>query len=276
MQTKQSEFLAESNRNTISNKAAKKILFSTLVTTLSMSSFASSSTTAGTSTSAVKSDAPAATTQIAKKSSTATSSTTSSATVTVANSLACGAGTACFVVSDTSNRAIALINRNAEAQMMNVVISQFDFKLMTKYAMGNNWKLAKEDEQTKLVSLFQQLLVKTYSTALSKFKGASTNIISATVSTPDPSKPKIQKTEVVCQITLPNSEKNTPIKVEYDLANNTGPWKAYDIKIENASLVTTYRTQFNDVVQNKKIPGLIQQLQDKVNSLQASNNSDTE
>jgi|GEM_PF-1661609 len=273
MTTKHYYVLAELSKSTINNKLAI-ILFTTIISTLGMSSFASSTTTAGTSTSVVKSRTT--TTQAAKKTPPAASSAaTSSSTVTIASGVACGAGTACFVVSDTSNKAIALINKDAAEQMMSVVLSQFDFKLMTKYAMGNNWKLAKPEEQTKLVSLFQQLLVKTYSTALSRFKGAQTNIVSATVSTPDTSKPNLQKTEVVSQITLPNSEKNTPIKVEYDLANSTGPWKAYDIKIENASLVTTYRTQFNDVIQNKKVAGLIQQLQDKVNSLQASK-SDTE
>lgn len=273
MQTKQSGFSEGLNMNTINKKVTKNILIGMVISIFGMSSFASGTTTAGTIPSAIKSGTPTTTAQAAKKPSTLPAVTNSS-TVTIASGVACGAGTACFVVSDTSNKAIALINKNAAEQMMGVVVSQFDFKLMTKYAMGNNWKLAKPEEQTKLVSLFQQLLVKTYSTALTRFKGAQTNIVSATVLTPDPKKPKIQTTEVVSQITLPNSEKNTPIKVEYDLANNTGPWKAYDIKIENASLVTTYRTQFNDVIQNKKIPGLIQQLQDKVNSLQASK-SDT-
>jgi phospholipid transport system substrate-binding protein len=211
-----------------------------------MSSFASGPTTASTSTSAAAMP---------------------TSTVTVAKGVECSAGTACFVVSDTSNRAIDLINKNNAMQMTNVVTSQFDFNLMTKYAMGTNWKLATPEQQAKLVSLFKQLLISTYSTALSKFKGAKTNIVSTAISTPNPKNSSIQKTAVVCQITLPNSN-NAPIKVEYDLANNTGRWLAYDIKIENASLVTTYRTQFNDVVQSSKIPGLIKQLQDKVNNLQ--------
>lgn len=237
------------------NQSTRKIVILTnlILATIGVSSFATSNTKT-----------------LATKSATATSSATSDGTVTVANGVACGAGTACMVVSDTSNKAIDLINKDASTQMTNVVTSQFDFALMTKFAMGNNWKQATPAEQAQLTSLFQQLLIYTYSTAISKFKGAKTNIISATVSTANPKKPELQKTAVVCQITLPNSANNTPIKVEYDLANSTGSWKAYDIKIENASLVTTYRTQFNDVVQKSKIPGLIKQLQEKVDSLKKS------
>lgn len=241
-----------------------------ITTILTISSFISTASAATASSSAVKSSASSATATTAKKTASAASvaAIDNGPTVTVAPSVACGPGTACMVVSDTSTKAIDLINKDAASQMTNVVTSQFDFTLMTKYAMGNNWKLATPDQQTKLVSLFKQLLVYTYSTALSKFKGAKTNIISATVTALDPQKPDLQKTAVVSQVILPNSGNNTPIKVEYDLANNTGSWKAYDIKIENASLVTTYRTQFNEVVQSSKVEGLIKQLQDKVDSLQ--------
>lgn len=237
----------------------KKILTSIVMTTLAMSSFASIATAATTGSSTVVTT---------KKSASAADVNSNGASVTIAPNVACGPGTACKVVRDTSTEAIDLINKNAASDMTNVVTSKFDFTLMTKYAMGSNWKSAKPDQQAKLVSLFKQLLIYTYSAALSKFKGARTNIISATVSTLDPDKPDIQKAFVVSQVTLPSSGNNNPIKVEYDLANNTGDWRAYDIKIENASLVTTYRTQFNDVVQNNKIPGLIKQLQDKVDSLQ--------
>ena len=236
----------------------KKILISTLMVAMAVNSFADNTTTAA------KSSA----------SSTAAKKTDPNMSVTVADSVDCGITTACNVVSDTSKKAIELINKNASAQMATVVASQFDFTLMTKYAMGNNWKLATPEQQAKLVDLFKQLLIYTYSTALTKFKGAKTDIVSATISTPDPKKVSIQKTAVVSQVTLPNSANNAPIKVEYDLANNTGTWKAYDIKIENASLVTTYRTQFNDVVQASKVDGLIKQLQDKVNSLKKTKSSD--
>ena len=135
---------------------------------------------------------------------------------------------------------------------------------MTKYALGNNWKTATEKQQDQLVKLFQELLVYTYSTALSKFAGAKINITSSAISK------KGSTAVVVSLVSLPSTATNNtsqPVKVEYNLANNTGPWMAYDIKIENASLVTTYRNQFNEIVQNSKISGLIETLQTKVNKL---------
>lgn len=245
-----------------------KILISMIISGFAVNSFA------GENTSAAAQVSTATTTKSSASAATAVKKQDPNANVTVADNVDCSTGTACSVVNDTTTKAIDFINKDAPDQITGVVASQFDFTLMTKYAMGNNWKLATPDQQTKLVGLFKQLLIYTYSTALSKFKGAKTNIVSASVSTPDPKKPEIQKTAVISQITLPTSGSNTPIKVEYDLANTTGSWKAYDIKIENASLVTTYRTQFNEVVQTSKVPGLIKQLQDKVDSLQKSKSSD--
>ena len=117
----------------------------------------------------------------------------------------------------------------------------------------------------------QNLLIFTYSTALYKFKNAKITLTDETIDTIAPNK---SKARVISQVLLPNITNAQPVKVEYDLIRyNNQQWKAYDIKIENASLVTTYRNQFNDVIQTSKINGLIKQLQDKIASLKANKNS---
>ena len=180
----------------------------------------------------------------------------------------CETDSPCRAVADTSTKVLDAVNKGfPQSQTMpliqTIVVPSFDFTLMTKYAMGNNWKLATPDQQAQLVDLFKQLLIYTYSTALSKFKGAQINIISSNIIND-------KKAEVIGHVTMASANGNSqPVKVEYDLAKTTpeNPWKAYDIKIENASLVTTYRNQFNEVVQSSKIDGLIKQLQTKVNSI---------
>ncbi|MBP9742479.1 MAG: ABC transporter substrate-binding protein [Burkholderiales bacterium] len=193
----------------------------------------------------------------------------SEVTVTAAS---CEADSPCRVVSDTSKKVLDAVNKgvpqNQTVSLINTIAApQFEFTLMTKYALGNNWKLATAEQQQQLVELFKQLLIYTYSTALSKFKGAQINITSSTIDG--------KKAQVMSLVVMPSttSNNNQPIKVEYDLArlSSSSGWKAYDIKIENASLVTTYRNQFNEIVQTSKIDGLIKQLQTKVTSLKEKN-----
>jgi phospholipid transport system substrate-binding protein len=60
------------------------------------------------------------------------------------------------------------------------------------------------------------------------------------------------------------------ITSQYDLAKIGAAWKIYDVKIENASIVTTYRSQFNDTIQKDGVSGLISQLQTKADALKTT------
>ncbi len=199
----------------------------------------------------------------------AASAATKAARSVVTVNIPCEPNSPCDVVTDTSKQVLDAVNKGlAPSQTMSliqaVIAPQFDFTLMTKYALGNNWKLATPEQQTQLVDLFKQLLIYTYSSALSKFRNAQ---ITITKGSSDE-----RKSSIISEVLLPSTGNNTqPILVEYDLAKTapTNPWRAYDVKIENASLVTTYRNQFNDIVQSSKIDGLIKQLQAKVTSLKA-------
>ncbi len=227
----------------------KRIYFSLMCLGLSLNAFAAASSPVASATVSAKSP--------------------DNVTISIAS---CEIASPCGTVADTSKKVLDAVNKGvSQSQTMGliqtVIIPQFDFTLMTRYALGNNWKLATPDQQVQLVDLFKQLLIYTYSTALSKFKGAQITITSSNIIDE-------KKAYVVSQVILPSSNNNAqPVKVEYDLAKTSAsnPWKAYDIKIENASLVTTYRNQFNEVVQSSKIDGLIKQLQTKVASLKNKN-----
>lgn len=211
---------------------------------------------------------------------TATNSGSTTATKAMSNvtvNIPCLSDSPCAIVKDTSTKVMDAVNRSASpdetmTSIQDIAAPQFDFKLMTRYALGNNWKLATDKQQTQLVSLFRELLIYTYSAALSKFKAAKITLTDSTINTINTTGGTKNTAVVISQVLLPGNgnSNNQPVKVEYDLVRRDNqPWKAYDIKIENASLVTTYRNQFNDVVQSSKIDGLIKQLQTKVASLRA-------
>jgi phospholipid transport system substrate-binding protein len=47
-------------------------------------------------------------------------------------------------------------------------------------------------------------------------------------------------------------------------------WRVYDVIIEGVSLVKTYRTQFQDILQNGNADALIQRVNQKVKELQGA------
>lgn len=185
----------------------------------------------------------------------------------------CKVNSPCSTIRDTTQQVMDIINNpdhknDAVAKVTAITVPKFDFRLMTKYALGSNWKIATTAQQDELVSLFQNLLIYTYSSAISKFKNAKFTLISESTKAINATTDRTTAT-VVSQVLLNNNGANAqPVKVEYDLVRyGNKPWMAYDIKIEDASLVTTYRNQFNDVVTSNKIDGLIKQLKTKIASL---------
>ncbi|AUR51301.1 MlaC/ttg2D family ABC transporter substrate-binding protein [Aquella oligotrophica] len=193
-----------------------------------------------------------------------------SAVVTV-NTSNCDADTPCYVIKTSATQLSQAVNQNlsdkdAMTMIQNSIVPQIDFNLMTKFAMGTSWKQASPKQQTKITQLFQQLLIFQYSSALSKFKGAQVSIDSSNISGEKQNKAAVKGT-----FKLPSNGKSTnqPVNIEWDLAKIGSNWKIYDVKIENVSIVTTYRTQFNDTVQNEGVDSLIKQLQNKINSLQS-------
>lgn len=191
--------------------------------------------------------------------------------VVTVNASNCDADTPCYVIKTSATQLSQAVNQNlsdkdAMAMIQNSIVPQIDFNLMTKFAMGNSWKQASPEQQTKITQLFQQLLIFQYSSALSKFKGAQVSIDSSNISGEKQNKAAVKGT-----FKLPSNGKSTnqPVNIEYDLAKIGNNWKIYDVKIENVSIVTTYRTQFNDTVQNEGVDSLIKQLQNKINTLQS-------
>lgn len=181
----------------------------------------------------------------------------------------CDTGTPCNVIktnAETLSKAVNqhMSDKQAMALIQEAILPQIDFNLMTKYVMGSAWRQAEPAQQIEITNLFRQLLVYQYSAALSKFKGAHVTIDSSIVDSERPNRAAVKGT-----YELPDTRRsnNPPVNIEYDLARIKGNWKIYDVKIENVSIVTTYRSQFNDAVQKGGIKKLIEDLQTRVNNL---------
>lgn len=224
--------------------------------------------------SSISQAATSASAPVADDSDATTSPSKSGKTVVVVATSAgsCADGTPCEVIKSSAQILSDAVNQNisekkAVNMIQNSIVPQIDFTIMTRLAMGAQWKQATPDQQAQIVGLFKQMLVYSYTNALSKLKGAQVSISSSTISGE-----KQNKAVVNSSLKMPNNgdSNNQPINIEYDLAKIGSAWKIYDVKIEKVSIVTTYRTQFGDEVQKDGITGLITQLQTKVNNLKGN------
>ena len=131
------------------------------------------------------------------------------------------------------------------------LLPHFDFVRMTALAMGKNWRAATPEQQKRLADEFKTLLVRTYSTALNKYRDETIEYKPLRMNPGD--------TDVVVR-TQVMRQGGQPVQIDYSLEKAADGWKAYDVVIGGVSLVTNYRDEFNQQVQSGGVDGLIKSL----------------
>ena len=134
------------------------------------------------------------------------------------------------------------------------VLPHIDFTEATRLALGSWWKTATPAQRERLSKEFRGLLVRTYANAIGGYKGQTMRVL--------PLKLDAGADDVVVrnQFLRPGAP---PLRVDYAMYKTPAGWKIYDIVAEGVSLVLTYRTEFDQVVRNSGIDGLIQRIAEK-------------
>ncbi len=132
----------------------------------------------------------------------------------------------------------------------------FDFKQMTRLAVGPGWRRATPEQQQQLSDEFRSLLINTYTSALNQ----ASSLLEKTLEV----RPVQRTTDKdVLVHTVIRSPSKPPLAIDYRMLNDGQGWKVYDVVVEGVSLVTTYRSEFSEEVQRGGVPGLIKALDDK-------------
>jgi len=141
------------------------------------------------------------------------------------------------------------------------VLPHFNFQVMTQLAMGQSWNKAAPEQKTRLVGEFKTLLVRTYASALAAYSDQKFDF--------RPLRAKPSDTDVTVQVRVLQAGAQ-PVPIDYSMEKTPSGWKVYDVMVGGVSLVANYRTEFNNVVRDSGIDGLIKSLDSKNRSLEAA------
>lgn len=155
------------------------------------------------------------------------------------------------IQSGDAKKVIALVEEK--------VLPHFDFVHMTALAMGRNWRKASPEQKKQLTDEFRTLLVRTYSTALTKYRDQTIEY------KPLRAQPGDTDVTVRSSIQQPGAE---AVTIDYSMEKTPAGWKIYDVTVAGISLVTTYRDAFAQEVRNVGVDGLIKKLADKNQQLE--------
>jgi phospholipid transport system substrate-binding protein len=134
------------------------------------------------------------------------------------------------------------------------VLPHIDFEEATRLAVGRSWRDATPEQKKKLTDEFRRMLVRTYSSAISAYEGQTMKV--------QPVHMKAGETDVTVhnQYIRPGGK---PVQLDYQMRKTADGWKIYDIIVEGVSLVLTYRSEFDAVVKQQGVDGLIKRLAEK-------------
>ena len=138
-------------------------------------------------------------------------------------------------------------------QVENYAIPYFDFTRMTELAVGANWRNATPAQKTALTEQFKTLLIRTYAGTMLQYRNANVVIRENAVQ---------RGNSVIVPADIPPAG-GKPVTMDYTMYQSGGKYRVYNVAVEGASLVTVYRSQFNNTIAQKGIDGLIQELRSK-------------
>ncbi|NOX08110.1 MAG: ABC transporter substrate-binding protein [Gammaproteobacteria bacterium] len=135
--------------------------------------------------------------------------------------------------------------------VVDVVVPTFDFWRMSRWVLGKYWRKASVKQRQRFVVEFQQMLVRTYSAALLEYKGQELVFL--------PMKGPSKRGEVTVRVEIEQAGA-FPIPISYRLYQKDNEWKIFDVKIDEISMVSNYRTTFGSEIRKHGIDWLIREL----------------
>ena len=134
------------------------------------------------------------------------------------------------------------------------ILPHVDFEEATRLAVGRSWSQASAEQKKRLTEEFRRMLVRTYSSAVSAYQGQTMKVL--------PVRMKPGDTEVTVRNHY-NRPGAKPVQIDYAMRKADSGWKIYDIVVEGVSLVLTYRSEFDAVVKQEGLDGLIKRMAGK-------------
>jgi phospholipid transport system substrate-binding protein len=138
----------------------------------------------------------------------------------------------------------------------------FDFPEIARRTLGRHWTTLTEPQRKEFVTLFSDLLERSYVTRIEQYGGEK--IVYAS------ERGEGDLTNVGTKIL---TKGGSEVPVDYRMARRGDRWLVYDVNVEGVSLVSNYRTQFNRIIQTEGAAELLKRLRTKQDELAVESNA---
>lgn len=145
----------------------------------------------------------------------------------------------------------ALRSADKRAAVRKVAGEIFDVNETARRALGPHWQTRTQPERDEFVQLFADLLERTYISKIDLYRGERLRYTSETI---DGTFATVRAKVI--------TTKGTEVPVEARMLKRGEHWLIYDIAIENVSLISNYRTQFDRIIRTASFGELVRRLKE--------------
>jgi phospholipid transport system substrate-binding protein len=157
--------------------------------------------------------------------------------------------------SQSGPAAKTLSTAERRADIRKITDTLFDFKDMSERSLGSAWTQASPAQQQEFIRLFSTLIANAYLSRIEQFAGEPFTYVGE----------KIDGNEASVLSRVVTS-KGSELGLDYRMYRADGRWAVYDIYVDGISLVSSYKAQFNRIIQRGSFAELLKQLRQKVGS----------
>lgn len=135
-----------------------------------------------------------------------------------------------------------------------IVYAGVDFETLSRLVLARNWNRFSPDEQARFQSEFKEHLSVTYGKSVDSYKNETLSILSDR---------EEARGDWTVKTKVNRGGGPDDIMVDYRLRQANGEWKIIDVIVEGVSLVSNFRSQFQDLLSSKTPNELIGLIHDK-------------
>lgn len=127
----------------------------------------------------------------------------------------------------------------------------FDYKTMSKIALGKQWKTLSRTEQENFSQKFENKLKNSYFEKLELYTNEKVLVKELK---------KVKTTRIHLHTDIVGAENTYEIIYKFYKVKNSNDWLIYDIEITGVSIIQTYRKQFSEFLASKSFNALLESL----------------
>jgi len=141
------------------------------------------------------------------------------------------------------------------AQMSTVINKRFDFRAMSQRTLATNWKKTTDEEKQQFVDLFSKLIENSYVGKIEAYTNEKVDYPGE----------KVSGRKAVVETLIITTSADIP--VNYKVYQKGDQWLVYDVVIEGVSLISNYRSSYQEIMKKEGFDGLLAKMQEKIDEL---------